>query len=650
MLPPFDQSLEIARRAPSIHAWYLLEDALAPLAVEQRGDRDAIAALDAALESWPDELRVAPARWMVPLYPGPRSRSFDDDDCPLLLLARRLDFATGRMPTDPNRLARLVALPSVARITSIRVTGPGDLPHVDAEGNVAAIAAGELPALRELDLLGTRSRSGPLALLAGTRVAAALESLRVELAQVADLDRLVGGGFDRLRHLELGAWSIEAGLGVEGARKLAAWPVARQLESLALVGCALTGEGLAALATSLVEVRRIRIRDDRLSPVAAEAIARLPRLTALELDRYQVDPEHRDATWAALLAAPGLEEVVDASGGPPDGEAATGVLSPRRRIVKFSHGSSAAMTRMAASPAGALEVLDVPWSSLETAGLKALASAAWLPDLRELGLAHCRGSGPGWKALLGTPRFARLRVLDLSHIALSDKMVAYLASPAFDGLERLVLDETKLASASALALLDMPLFRSLRELSLVQARIGDDWLQALARLPGAIPLRRLDLRNSGKVTSAGIAAIAASPVLASLEELDLSGSQADAAAAEALATGRLVRLHTLRLDDCEIGDRGATALATGAGTANLRELSVGRAGIGRDGASALTGHPRLVRLDLRRNPIAPNPSDGQVYLSAGRLESLGLRHIKAIDADVMETLFHSDLDGIYRYW
>ena len=154
--------------------------------------------------------------------------------------------------------------------------------------------------------------------------------------------------------------------------------------------------------------------------------------------------------------------------------------------------------------------------------MSALAKAAWLPHLQELRLRNCDGSAPGWNELLGSSALANLRTLDLASSKISEKNLGLLGAPTFAALQRLILDEIKLRGGAMALLLDMPLLRSLQELSLSGAVIDDAWLIGLAALPGPIPLARLDLSKNGKIGAAGIKALARSANYAALRELNLS--------------------------------------------------------------------------------------------------------------------------------
>jgi carbon storage regulator CsrA len=99
----------------------------------------------------------------------------------------------------------------------------------------------------------------------------------------------------------------------------------------------------------------------------------------------------------------------------------------------------------------------------------------------------------------------------------------------------------------------------------------------------AAPLRRLRVRPGNRV-----AALAASPYLARLARLDLSGvSLGDEAAVALAGSPFLVGLDTLNLADNRIGEAGARALAASPHLASLPLLDLSRNPVGEGGAGAL---------------------------------------------------------------
>lgn len=188
------------------------------------------------------------------------------------------------------------------------------------------------------------------------------------------------------------------------------------------------------------------------------------------------------------------------------------------------------------------------------------------------------------------------------------------------------------------ALADSPLLGKVRELSLCDAELGTGGLHILLRSPHLGRLRALDLsfnglndsgvrllagcRSLAKLTclylndnvhlsGAGMAALAASPHLAALRELDVSANLIGDTGLTALARSRaLVRLHALRLRANGIGEAGCAALAVsdllGRMLRRHRRLDLRHNAIGPAGVAALAASPHLAaaeELDFEKNGL-----------------------------------------------
>jgi uncharacterized protein (TIGR02996 family) len=93
-------------------------------------------------------------------------------------------------------------------------------------------------------------------------------------------------------------------------------------------------------------------------------------------------------------------------------------------------------------------------------------------------------------------------------------------------------------------------------------------------------------------------ALAASPLIEGLTDLDLSKGHVGPEGVEALAaTTRPTRLETLDLTECPVGDRGVVALAASPVAAMLRRLRLSLTDVGPVGAAALVSSPRLAGLE-----------------------------------------------------
>jgi uncharacterized protein (TIGR02996 family) len=120
--------------------------------------------------------------------------------------------------------------------------------------------------------------------------------------------------------------------------------------------------------------------------------------------------------------------------------------------------------------------------------------------------------------------------------------------------------------------------------------------KALARTPGLAYLAELDLRDS-HVGDGGVAALADTPHLAGLRTLGLWGNRLRAGAARALADSPyLSRLTRLDLDANCIAPDGAQALAASPNLAGLTHLRLYLNQVGPAGAEALAASPHLANL------------------------------------------------------
>lgn len=162
---------------------------------------------------------------------------------------------------------------------------------------------------------------------------------------------------------------------------------------------------------------------------------------------------------------------------------------------------------------------------------------------------------------------------------------------------------------------------SLRDLTLSANRIGDLGATAIAEaLPTCDALERL-LIDRNRISDVGARTLSARLPRSNLRELvlgsHLGGNPLGPGGAEALsealddelpraAADRAHRLQALQLEDCDIGERGAKALAAKLPKSAVTALSVARDAIGGNGAQALLAAlpPCLVSLDLAGNGLS----------------------------------------------
>jgi uncharacterized protein (TIGR02996 family) len=126
--------------------------------------------------------------------------------------------------------------------------------------------------------------------------------------------------------------------------------------------------------------------------------------------------------------------------------------------------------------------------------------------------------------------------------------------------------------------------------------LGTQGVGALARSPWLGRMLDLELQ-ANDIDDAGARALADSPSLGRLRELDLTANQlSDAGLAALVAPACRFRLQRLNLARNAIGDAGAVALGASPAVAELRELDLGDNRLTNAGARALADSPWLGRL------------------------------------------------------
>jgi uncharacterized protein (TIGR02996 family) len=227
---------------------------------------------------------------------------------------------------------------------------------------------------------------------------------------------------------------------------------------------------------------------------------------------------------------------------------------------------------------GALDELSLLTGPLRGEEVRPLAGAPLWGRLRRFHLSGCDLGPGGLRSLLEAPA-PRLVGLSLSFCRLREEGVAALAaSPLLAGLEELGLDGNDVGPAGARALARSPHVAGLRALSLHVHRLGDEGLQELAASPHLRRLQSLDLASwpgaPDPFGSAGVAALAASPVAATLTRLNLQGNWGvEDDAARALADSPLLAgLTSLNLSHTAVGPAGLEALLRSPHLGRLAEL------------------------------------------------------------------------------
>lgn len=123
-------------------------------------------------------------------------------------------------------------------------------------------------------------------------------------------------------------------------------------------------------------------------------------------------------------------------------------------------------------------------------------------------------------------------------------------------------------------------------------------------VPGIVKVPQLEQIGVLKMSSLSLSAedlkaVAASPYLINLTELDFSYNKIGAEGAAAVGQSTtLKRLRVLELRGCEIGEAGAVALARSANLATLIKLNLGANAIGPKGTATLAASPHLKNLQI----------------------------------------------------
>jgi uncharacterized protein (TIGR02996 family) len=223
------------------------------------------------------------------------------------------------------------------------------------------------------------------------------------------------------------------------------------------------------------------------------------------------------------------------------------VAAPTVRNVAALHlGASRFDDAAAAVLAGGAAALPHLWSlnlgfsRVTHAGLKALATSPLADRLESLSLSHAstddRGIGrAGVEALAESPRLGRLKRLDLSHFVTGrfkagdpGRAVRRLfESRHLTGLRSLQLYHSGLGDADLSTVCESRPRVRLAELSLMSQypKIADAGAEALAAWPGLASVRRLSVAFN-EIGRAGMSALIRSPHLGELTELDVRGNPA----------------------------------------------------------------------------------------------------------------------------
>jgi len=205
----------------------------------------------------------------------------------------------------------------------------------------------------------------------------------------------------------------------------------------------------------------------------------------------------------------------------------------------------------------------------------------------------------GLEALSRAVRLEEVENLDLTRNQITHRSIPFLAQcERWTCLKRLYIGENNLGDPGALALaqavflpqlvhfdarfnhigeeggqaLGQAVFKNVQVFILQDNQTGDVCLKTLAKNPGFMHVRKLNLYRTG-LTDSGIKTLAKSKVLKKLKHLNLARNVLRVDAALALAsTKTLTNIETLLMFDTFIGDRGVQALLKSEAMPHLKTL------------------------------------------------------------------------------
>ncbi len=329
----------------------------------------------------------------------------------------------------------------------------------------------------------------------------------------------------------------------------------RHLRRLSLSGQTLEGNSITALArSSLDSLKDLQLAYAQCGEDALAALVQadwLPRLTSLNLGHNRIGDE-------------GLRRLLPTLPG----------SSLRRLVLSYATLGEKSLDRLAGTGIlSRLTWLDLAGNNLRGAGFRALGQLREPGRLVWLNLSSNGLEDDDVVALASSPLLAHVQTLDLSINRIGRRGAeALAASPYLGRLTFLDLSYNQLASTPLSLWLATPGLSGLRILHLGNNRIDDAALEGLSRLPLRAPLRTLILRRN-VVSDQGLTQLLESPLVEHLSMLDLGSNQLRLRGARMLAQTTFGRLRILLLDNNEVGDTGALALAGSRPIQQLTQLN-----------------------------------------------------------------------------
>ncbi len=367
-------------------------------------------------------------------------------------------------------LAEVLALPALARLTHLHLTG-----RHWGEAKVARLLAGatNLKRLTSLWLEVVGIGDEGLALLANARHLRSLSELHLEYNGIGlpGMRALASSPhLTRLRHLYLGGNDLShvyrhgsKESGAESVGALASWPGLKRLKTLDLGGNYIRAAGMAALAAS----------------------PHRPRLTTLLLDGNDLGREGIEA-----LAGSRLLDSVE-----------------RLELSSNSLHADAMPPLVRALRRNTLRHLALGHNYIGDEGLAALARCSRLEELNALKLCNDHFGPEGISALFSSEHLYNLHWLDLSCCDLEAEAMRALAGCGTSILQHLDLSDNPLGDEGVEALADWAGLAYLWALWLVETEMGDRGARALAASPHLGFLIHLDVSFNGLSKKANAALV-----------------------------------------------------------------------------------------------------------------------------------------------
>jgi uncharacterized protein (TIGR02996 family) len=313
------------------------------------------------------------------------------------------------------------------------------------------------------------------------------------------------------------------------------------LEDLAAFDCGLTSDGLRELLAAFPRLRKLDVSDNPIAPDAYRAFERADRslwLHALDVSGTPL----AGISLEPLLHAPACEhlreldmnrcgsarknmEVVAAS---PFWGRATAFRAHGGTIPAFTLEP---LCETAGPPA--LRLLDLADNYLRTAGVRLLCDAPWAGSLTWLALSRNYLDDDALAAIATSGRFGHLRTLHLAHNNLdqdrsegeviTDASVRRLVrAAALPNLRVLTLSYTGVSDAAVDLVLNAPHWR-LSGLGVGGCDLSPAAVATLAASPRLARLEWLDLSGNPRLSGDALMPLAESPYLSRRCELDVGG-------------------------------------------------------------------------------------------------------------------------------